>query len=49
MRALGYIRRKPPVETTEPPVVEETTNESQPLVESSSEPVDSFEESVSLG
>ena len=49
MRALGYVRRKPPVEAEKAPVVQEKTTETQPLVDSSTTSTDSFEESVSLG
>jgi hypothetical protein len=49
MRALGYLRRKPAVEKTETPVVEEKTND-QPSVDSSTDSAtDSFDESVALG
>lgn len=49
MRALGYLRRKPAVETKETPVVKEETTDTQPLVDSSTPSTDSFDESVSLG
>lgn len=49
MRALGYLRRKPPVEKAETPVVEEKAAD-QPLTDSSTtSSTDSFDESVSLG
>lgn len=49
MRALGFVRRKPPIEAEKAPVAKEETTETQPLVDSSTVSADSFEESVDLG